>query len=356
MLSDRARVTGAARAIASGGLLIQASGRISCRYPRARAHVIRYDGAARRRCTMTRIDRNPYETLNYQIADRILTLTLNRPDRLNAFTVTMCEELVDAFDRASDDDQIGAVVVTGAGRAFCAGMDLSVEGNVFGLDDSQEPTRQDLDERLDDPAILRGVRDTGGRVALAIYGCLKPVIAAINGTAVGIGATMTLPMDVRLAAEGTRIGFVFGRLGIVPEACSSWFLPRLVGVSKALEWCYEAALIDIVEARAAGLIRTILPADRLLEEAYRLAHRFIDGKSPAAIAMTRQLLWRSPTLPHPLDAHKLDSLTVFYLQRQDGREGVRAFREKRPPEFRSQASSDLPPFAYEWLGKTRPPR
>jgi enoyl-CoA hydratase/carnithine racemase len=297
-----------------------------------------------------------YETLDYQVTDRILTLTLNRPERLNAFTVTMSNELVEAFGRASDDDGVGAVVVTGAGRAFCAGMDLSVEGNVFGLDDSQQPTRRDLDERLDDPAILRGVRDTGGRVSLAIYGCLKPVIAAINGVAVGIGATMTLPMDVRLAAEGARIGFVFGRIGIVPEACSSWFLPRLVGVSKALEWCYEAGPVDVEEARAAGLIRSVLPPDRLLEEAYRMAHRFIDGKSAAAIAMTRQLLWRNPALPHPLEAHKLDSLAVFYLQQQDGREGVRAFLEKRPPQFESKASSDLPPFAYEWLGRARPPR
>jgi enoyl-CoA hydratase/carnithine racemase len=182
------------------------------------------------------------------------------------------------------------------------------------------------------------------------------VIAAINGAAVGIGATMTLPMDVRLAAEGARIGFVFGRLGIVPEACSSWFLPRLVGISKALEWCYEAATIDVEEARAAGMIRAVLPPERLLDEAYRLAHRFIDGKSRAAIAMTRQLLWRNPALPHPLEAHKLDSLAVFYLQQQDGREGVRAFLEKRPPQFQSTASSDLPSFAYQWLGKTGPPR
>jgi len=297
-----------------------------------------------------------YETLRWQLQDRVLTLTLNRPQKMNAFTVTMCEELIDAFGRASDDDSIGAVIVTGAGRAFCAGMDLSVEGNVFGLDDSQQPTRQDMDERLDDPAILHGVRDAGGRVTLAIHACLKPVIAAINGVAVGIGATMTLPMDVRLAAEGSRIGFVFGRIGIVPEACSSWFLPRLVGVSKALEWCYEAAPIEAEEARAAGLVRSVVPADRLLDEAHRLAHRFIDGKSPAALAMTRQLMWRNPALPHPLEAHKLDSLAVFYLQQKDGREGIRAFLEKRPAEFSSKASTDLPPFAYKWLGKTRPPQ
>ncbi len=295
-----------------------------------------------------------YETLRWQLEERILTLTLNRPERLNAFTVTMCDELIHAFVRASEDDDVGAVIVTGAGRAFCAGMDLSAEGNVFGLDDSQQPTRLDLDERLDDPAILHGVRDTGGRVALAIQACLKPVIAAINGAAVGVGATMTLPMDVRLAAEGARIGFVFGRIGIVPEACSSWFLSRLVGMSKALEWCYEAAPIEAEDARAAGLLRCVVPPGQLLDEARRLAHRFIDGKSPAAIAMTRQLLWRNESLPHPLEAHKLESLAVFYLQQQDGREGVRAFREKRPPRFKSRASRDLPPFAYKWLGRSRP--
>jgi enoyl-CoA hydratase/carnithine racemase len=179
-----------------------------------------------------------YETLDWSVEDGVLTLTLDRPDQLNAFTVTMAEELVAAFERASADDEVGAVVVTGRGRAFCAGMDLSVDGNVFGLDESLEPTLADLHDRLDDPEIVAGVRDTGGRVALAIYACTKPVIAAINGPAVGIGATMTLPMDVRLASDRARIGFVFGRLGIVPEACSTWFLPRIVGISRALEWVY----------------------------------------------------------------------------------------------------------------------
>ena len=176
-----------------------------------------------------------YETLDYAVDDGILTLTLYRPDQLNAFTVTMAEELVDAFDRASTDDEVRAVVVTGAGRGFCAGMDLAVDGNVFGLDESQEPTLSDLHERLDDPAIIEGVRDTGGRVTLAVYDCTKPVIAAINGPAVGIGATMTLAMDVRLASSAARIGLVFGKIGIVPEACSTWFLPRIVGMSRALE-------------------------------------------------------------------------------------------------------------------------
>src|SRR5688500_11710858 len=169
-----------------------------------------------------------YESIRYEISDGILTITLDRPEQLNAFTTQMAEELIDAFTKASADDAVRAVVVTGAGKAFCAGMDLSVGGNVFGLDETQRPTLADMRERLADPAIERGVRDTGGRVVLAIHACLKPVIAAINGVAVGIGITMTLPMDVRIAAVGARIGFVFGRIGIVPEACSTWFLPRLV--------------------------------------------------------------------------------------------------------------------------------
>jgi enoyl-CoA hydratase/carnithine racemase len=235
-------------------------------------------------------------------------------------------------------------------------MDLSVQGNVFGLDDSLEPTRRDLDERLEDPQILSGVRDTGGRLVLTIFNCLKPVIAAINGAAVGVGATMTLPMDVRLAAAGARIGFVFNRIGIVVESCSSWFLPRLVGISRALEWCYEAAPVDVEEARQAGLIRSVVSPDQLMDEARKLAHRFIDGKSQAAVAMTRQLLWKGVGIEHPLEAHKLESLAVFDLQRKDGREGIQAFREKRAPNFKSTASRDLPPFAYEWLGKEPPKR
>ncbi len=175
-----------------------------------------------------------YKTLDYTVdADGVLLLKLNRPEQLNAFTVEMAHELVDAFTRASDDDAVRAVVVTGAGKAFCAGMDLTVEGNVFGLDETLQPTLDDMRERLNEPAIFNGVRDTGGRVVLAIYDCKKPVIGAINGAAVGIGATMTLPMDIRIASDKARIGFVFGRIGIVPEACSSWFLPRVVGLSQA---------------------------------------------------------------------------------------------------------------------------
>jgi enoyl-CoA hydratase/carnithine racemase len=287
-----------------------------------------------------------YETLDWSVEDGVLTLTLDRPDQLNAFTVTMAEELVAAFERASADDEVGAVVVTGRGRAFCAGMDLSVEGNVFGLDESLEPTLADLHDRLDDPEIVAGVRDTGGRVALAIYACTKPVIAAINGPAVGIGATMTLPMDVRLASDRARIGFVFGRLGIVPEACSTWFLPRIVGISRALEWVYCADILSAQEAYDGGLVRSVHPEDELLDAARGLARKFVAGRSPVATALARQMMYRNSAQPHPLEAHRIDSLAMFYTSVGDGKEGVAAFREKRDPEFTGRASQ-LPPF-HPW--------
>ena len=193
------------------------------------------------------------------------------------------------------------------------------------------------------------MRDTGGRVVLAIYDCMKPVIGAINGAAVGIGATMTLPMDVRLAAEGAKIGFVFGRLGIVPEACSSWFLPRLVGIPQALEWVYTAEPFDAAEGVRAGLLKAAVPGDTLLDEARKLAHRFIDHRSPVAAALARQLIYRNGAQPHPLEAHRVDSLAMWHLSQHDGAEGVRAFLEKRPPQFTSKVSTDLPDFVAEWM-------
>jgi enoyl-CoA hydratase/carnithine racemase len=285
-----------------------------------------------------------YTTIRYEVNDRILTITLDRPDALNAFTTTMADELVGAFGRAGSDDEVAAIVVTGAGRAFCAGMDLSVEGNVFGLDESLQPSMQDMVERLDDPAIHAGVRDTGGRVTLAIFDCPKPVIAAINGAAVGIGATMTLAMDVRLASERAKIGFVFGKLGIVCEACSSWFLPRIVGIQQALDWLYSAEIIDAEAALAGRLVKSVVPAEELLTEAYALAHRYVDGKSTVATALMRQMLYRNSAQPHPLDAHRVDSLAVFYTSIGDGREGVRAFRERRSPDFTARVPEDLPNF------------
>lgn len=289
-----------------------------------------------------------YTTLDYTVTDRVLTLTLNRPDQMNSFTVEMANELVDAFHRASEDDAVGAVVVTGAGKAFCAGMDLTRAGNVFGLNESLRPTLEDMNERLDDPEIAQGIRDTGGRVTLAIFACKKPVIGAINGAAVGIGATMTLAMDIRLASEKARIGFVFGKIGIVPEACSSWFLPRIVGISQALEWCYTADIIDAEEAKRGGLVKAVLPPDQLLPEACKLAHRIIDNRSPVAIALARQMLYRNAAQPHPLEAHKVDSLAVYYTSLKDGKEGVQSFLEKRAPDFKSKCSTDMPPFYKDW--------
>ena len=282
-----------------------------------------------------------YETLTWSNDAGILTLWLDRPEAMNSFTVQMAKDLEDAFTRVNDDDSVRAVVVTGRGKAFCAGMDLSAEGNVFGLDESLAPTPEDLDERLTQEPIHSGVRDTGGKVVLAIHACSKPVIAAINGAAVGIGATMTLPMDIRLMSEKGRIGFVFGRLGIVPEACSSWFLPRLVGPQQALEWCYSADILSAEEARDGGLVRSVHAPDDLLEAAYALARKFTDDRSPMSVALIRQMLWRNPTFDHPIEAHKADSLAMFYTSIADGKEGVAAFREKRKPEFTASAS-DVP--------------
>ncbi|MCX6522165.1 MAG: crotonase/enoyl-CoA hydratase family protein [Actinobacteria bacterium] len=289
-----------------------------------------------------------YETITWGVDEGILTITLSRPEQLNSFTVQMANELVHAFERAGDDDDVRAIVVTGAGRAFCAGMDLTAEGNVFGLDESLTPTMADMRDRLDDPAIVAGVRDTGGRVSLAIFDCKKPVIGAINGAAVGIGATMTLPMDIRIASDRARIGFVFGRIGITPEACSTWFLPRLVGMSQALEWLYSAEILTAEEAAAGGLVRAVVPGDELLPTAYALAKKFVAGKSPVGIAMTRQMLYRNAGAAHPLQAHQVDSLSMFYTSIGDGKEGVQAFLDKRDPAFGSKAS-EMPPFYDEWI-------
>ncbi len=289
-----------------------------------------------------------YNTIDYQAKDFILTLTLHRPEQLNAFTIEMAHELVHAFDRASADDAVRAIVVTGAGRAFCAGMDLSIEGNVFGLNEQLRPSMQDMDDRLDDPEILDGVRDAGGLVTLAIYRCTKPVIAAINGAAVGIGATMTCAMDIRLASVHARIGFVFNKIGIVPEACSSWFLPRIVGISQALEWVYSAEILKPEEALAGGFVKAVVPADELLDTAYRIAAK-IATHSPVAVALTRQMMYRNAAQPDPMAAHKVDSLAIFYTSMTGGKEGVASFLEKRPANYTDKVSKDLPDF-YPWWG------
>jgi enoyl-CoA hydratase/carnithine racemase len=289
-----------------------------------------------------------YQTITCERDEGILTITLARPEQMNAFTVGMAEELVRAFGQASEDDTVHAVIVTGAGRAFCAGMDLATQdgANVFGLDESLRPTMQDLDERLNEPEIVRGVRDTGGRVALAIFDCKKPVIAAINGAAVGVGATLPLAMDIRIASERARFGFAFGKIGIVPDACSSWFLPRVVGLPKALQWTYSGEMIGAPEALAGGLVSQVVVPEQLLTEARRMARQVSDQRSPVSVALIRQMMYRNSAAPHPLQAHKIESLGVFYTSLADGKEGVAAFLEKRDPQFTRRAS-EMPNF-YPW--------
>ncbi len=289
-----------------------------------------------------------FTTLSNDIDDGILTVTLDRPDALNSFTPVMADELERTFREVDDDDRVRAVIVTGAGRAFCAGMDLTGEGNVFGLDESQDPGLADMDDL--DAESLRGVRDTGGRVTLAIHDCRKPVIAAINGPAVGIGATMPLAMDARLVSTKARIGFVFGRIGIVPEAASSWFLPRIVGLPTALDLVLSADILDADSAVEVGVATGPHEPDDLLAAARALADRWTKGRSPVAVALARQMLRRNAAEQHPVEAHRVDSLAMFHTSIGDGKEGVAAFLEKRAPEFTGKASQ-LPAFYEEWVGR-----
>ena len=277
-----------------------------------------------------------YEQILYNVKNQILTITLNRPERLNAWTRdVMLRECLDAFDRADADDEIRAIIVTGAGRAFCAGVDLTVSY-----------------ENPDENAGFNAARDrdTGGQIALRIFNCMKPVIAAINGPAVGVGITMTLPMDIRIAADTATFGFVFARRGIVPEACSSWFLPRVVGISKALEWAYSGRVFSAQEALAGGLIRSIHPGEKLLEVAESIAREIADTTSAVSISLTRQMMWRMLGSNHPMDAHKIDSRAVYYTRNStDGKEARTAFLEKRPARFTGRPSTDMPEF-YPWWG------
>ena len=295
-----------------------------------------------------------YQTLRVRHDDGIDILSLHRPEKLNAYNADMARELEDYFRQVNGQDAVKAVVVTGEGRAFCAGVDLSDGLGKFADAAAARTTLAELDAHFDDES-MRRVRDIGGRATLAIYDCVKPVVAAINGACVGIGATLTLPMDVRIASEDARIGFVFGRVGIVPEACSSWFLPRLVGMSRALEWCYRAQVMDAREALAGGLLRELVPADRLVAHAVEFARSLVAVSSPLSIAMTRQLLLRGSAATHPAEAHKAESLTLLHALALDAPEGVRAFHEKRAPRFTSRPSQDLPPFYADWVAGRRGP-
>ncbi|MGO3933008.1 crotonase/enoyl-CoA hydratase family protein [Rhodopseudomonas pseudopalustris] len=288
-----------------------------------------------------------YETILYQVQDRILTITLNRPDKLNAFTPTMQHELIDAFDCADRDDSVRAVIVTGAGRAFCAGADLSVGAATFDRDARGTPLRRLPDGSIDysDPQL----RDGGGQVTLRIFKCLKPVIAAVNGPAVGIGATMQLAMDIRIASQDARFGFVFSQRGIVPEAASSWFLPRIVGIAQALEWCFTGRVFSAQEALTGRLVSQVVPAEQLLPTARALATEIAQKTSPVSVALTRQMMWRMLGADDPMEAHRIDSRGIYERGRSaDVREGVVSFLEKREPQFSDTVSEHMPSYFPWW--------
>lgn len=277
-----------------------------------------------------------YEHILYDVEDQILTITLNRPDNLNAFTKIMRNELVDAFEKADNDDDVRIIIVTGAGRAFCAGADLGKGTETFDYKARGEVNEGEVH------------RDGGGQVTLRMYQSKKPIIGAINGPAVGIGATMTLPMDIRLASEKARIGFVFSRRGIVMEACSSWFLPRLVGISQAAEWVYSGRIFPADEAKAGGLVKEVYPHEQLLPAARKLAKELIADSAPVSIALCRQMMWRMMGADHPMEAHKVDSRGIQVMGKSpDVAEGITSFLEKRPAKFSMRPSTDMPDF-YPW--------
>jgi len=278
-----------------------------------------------------------FDTLQYSVSDGIATILLRRPERLNAFTVAMGEQIRAALDLADGDDEVRAVIVTGEGRAFCAGMDLSVDGNVFGLDETVDPFGPEAEK----------IRDTGGMVALRIFRMKKPVIAAINGHAVGVGATMTLAMDARIVSTAAKVGFVFARLGISMEACSSWFLPRLVGMPTALDWALSGRTLLPEELAVSGYANKVVNPDELLEAARAHARHLTEHSAPRSVAVNRQLLWRMAGAAHPMEAHKIDSRTMLEMSMQDGREGVSAFAERRKPEFKTKVS-DGKPLGLDW--------
>lgn len=276
-----------------------------------------------------------YEQIITELADGVLTITLNRPERLNAWTPTMQRELIAAFDEADGNDEVRVVIVTGAGRGFCAGADLAAGGATF-----------DRGERGSSDAVPR---DGGGQFTLRVFDCTKPVIAAINGPAVGVGATMTLPMDIRLASDEARLGFVFARRGIVPEACSSWFLPRLVGISQAMEWVATGRVFGAEEALQAGLIRSVHPQDELLAAARGIAREIVENAAPVSVALARRMMWRMLGAEHPMIAHRADSRGMLHRGRSDdAAEGISAFLEKRPAAFPDRVSVGLPDVMADW--------
>jgi len=278
-----------------------------------------------------------FQEILYSVDGPVATITLNRPDKMNAFTNRMLKEMIAAFDASDADDDVRAVIVTGAGRAFCAGADLSGGGETFAKGGSDVAAKSGV------------VRDGGGLVALRIFESKKPVIGAINGAAVGVGVTMTLPMDIRLASDGAKFGFVFAKRGIVPEAASSWFLPRLVGISQAAEWCYTGRIIGAEEALRGRLVRSVHAGDELMNVAREIALEIADGTAPVSVALTRQMLWRMLGADHPMEAHRVDSRAINSRGASaDASEGVMSFLEKRPADFPVKVSDGLPDVFPDW--------
>jgi len=293
-----------------------------------------------------------YKQIKTEIDENgIMVLTLCRPEAMNAFTGRMMHEMIDALDKADADDAVRAIIVTGDGeRAFCAGADLSEGDKTFDYAARSDGGKKSnvISDGDEVNWSSQDIRDSGGILTLRIYDSIKPIIGAINGAAVGIGVTMQLPMDVRIASDNARFGFVFARRGIVPEACSSWFLPRIVGISQALQWCYSGEVFGAEEALRGGLVSEIVPPADLLARAKEMALQMTQMSSPVSVAMTRQMLWRMMGADHPMEAHKIDSKAVFGRGRQsDAKEGVMSFLEKRAPEFADKPSSDMPGF-YPW--------
>ncbi|MEL7689128.1 crotonase/enoyl-CoA hydratase family protein [Citromicrobium bathyomarinum] len=285
-----------------------------------------------------------FTQIKLDIDGPIATITLFRPEKMNAFTHQMRDEIIEAIDITDADDAVRAVIVTGDGeRAFCAGADLTPPKNPDGTSKHvfSDPTTVD---DLSDPL----VRDGGGRLVLRLFNSQKPLIGACNGVAVGVGATMQLPFDMRLCSDHARFGFVFAKRGITPEACSSWFLPRLVGMSRALEWCMTGRIFDASEAFDAGLVRSVHPQGELMDAARALASEIAENASPISVAMTRAMLWRLSAEDHPMKAHRIDSRSIYRLSRgADAKEGIASFLEKRPPDFTGKVSTDMPDF-YPW--------
>jgi len=293
--------------------------------------------------------RESFSQIEYSVSEQIATITLNRPEKLNVFTIKMLHEIVGAFDKSDADDDVRAVIVTGSGRAFCAGADLSSGGDTFSRGDSDLASVSRVSRVSRVPRVPRVLRDGGGLVSLRIFNSKKPVIGAINGPAVGVGVTMTLPMDIRLASSAAKFGFVFTRRGIVPEACSSWFLPRIVGISRATEWVFTGRMISPEEAQEAGLVRSVHAPDDLISAARAIAKDIANNTAPVSVALSRQMLWRMLGASHPMDAHRAESRAMMERGNSaDAREGVMSFLEKRPADFSMTVSNDFPDIFPEW--------